>query len=144
MLFSYKLLYCFTYFFQRIVMEFLPLEIVAEYHGISKASLKSLFYKNYNGKNIKFKIDYNGELFVNLDYKYPLANKLDELRQKALETAKNEHNLSIELSKITGKKVDTIQRYFIRYTFKQVEIAEEMISALKTYIAKNSLFGLES
>ena len=113
-------------------------------HGISKASLKSLFYKNYNGKNIKFKIDDNGELFVNLDYKYPLANKLDELRQKALETAKNEHNLSIELSKITGKKVDTIQRYFIRYTFKQVEIAEEMISALKIYISKNSLFGLES
>lgn len=125
-------------------MEFLPLEIVADYHGVSKASLKSLFYKKYNGKKIKFKIDDNGELLVNLDYKYPLANKLDELRQKALETAKNEHNLSIELSKITGKKVDTIQRYFIRYTFKQVEKAEEMISALKIYISKNSLFGLES
>lgn len=124
-------------------MEFLPLEIVADYHGVSKSSLKSLFYKNYNGKNVKFKLSDDGKLLVNLDYKYPLANKLDELRQKALETAKNEHNLSLELSRITGKKAETIQRYFIRYTFKQVETAQEMIAALQTYIQRNSLFAFE-
>lgn len=125
-------------------MEFLPLEVVADYHGIDKASLKSLFYKNYKGKNIKFKLLDNGELLVNLDYKYPLAQKLDELRQIALETAKNEHNLSCELSLITGKKIDTIQRYFFRFTFKQVEKAEEMIIALEKYINNNSLFGVQS
>lgn len=123
-------------------MEFLPLDIVADYHGINKASLKSIFLKNYQGKNIKFKLLENGELLVNLDYKYPLAKKVEELREKALETAKTEHNLCIELSKITGKKFDTIHRYFHRFTFKQIDKAEEIIEALELYISRNSLFGL--
>lgn len=124
-------------------MEFLPLEVVASYHDVKPSSIKSLFYKDYKGKDLKFKISNQGEFLVNLDYKYPLAAKLDRLRQTALITAKNEHNLARELSLITGKKEDTILRYFIRYTFKRIPQAKEIIRALETYIQKNSLFGKE-
>lgn len=124
-------------------MEFLPLELVAQYHDVKPSSVKSLYYKNYQGKELKFKVDEDGKIFVNVDYKYPLASKLDELRLTALITAKNEHNLARELAAITGKKEDTILRYFIRYTFKRVEQAQEIIDALEIYIANNSLFGRE-
>ena len=122
-------------------VEFLPIGYVANYHEVKESSIKSLFYKNYNGKSLKFKVANDGKLLVNLDYKYPLANRVDELRQIALETAKTEYQLCKELSKITGKKIDTIQRYFIRFTFKQVDKADEIIKALETYISRNSLFG---
>jgi|GEM_PF-6227219 len=124
------------------VMQFLPIETVANYHDVKVSSLKSLFYKNYAGKDLKFKIK-DGKLLVNLDYKYPLAQKLDELRQKALIIAKNEHNLAKELSLLLGKKEDSILRYFIRYTFKRTKLALDIINALEIYIAKNSLFGTE-
>lgn len=129
-------------FVRDLILEFLPIEYVAQYHEVKKTSLKSLIYKNYQGKDLKFKFS-QGKLLVNIDYKYPLASKLDELRQTALITAKNEHNLAKELSLITGKKEDTILRYFIRYTFKRVEQAETMIKALEIYISRNSLFGRE-
>lgn len=128
------------YILGLLKLEFLPYELVASYHDIKKESLKTYIYKKYEGKNLRFKI-IDGKLLVNIDYKYPLASKLDELRQTALIIAKNEHNLAKELAKITGKKQNTILRYFIRYTFKRVANASEMITALEKYIANNSLFG---
>ena len=127
---------------EDIPIEFLPVAIVAQYHGIRVESLKTLYYKDYQGKDIRFKKDLKGNLLVNLDYKYPLSSRLDELRVIALQTAKTEYRLAHELARITNKKVDTIQRYLIRFTFKRILLAKEMIRALETYICQNSIFGM--
>lgn len=126
--------------FDNIHIEFLPVAMVADYYGIQEESLVTLYHKDYIGKDIKFKKE-NGRLFVNIDYKYPLAKRIEELRDIALITAKSEYRLVHELAKITNKKVDTIQRYFIRFTFKQIALAREIIRALEIYISRSSLFG---
>lgn len=123
-------------------MEFLPVDVVASYYEVQKSSLISIYHhKEYKGRDLKFKKDEQGKLLVNMDYKYPLASKVEKLREQALETAKTEYNLSKEIAKLTGKKVDTIQRYFYRFTFKNTQTADEIINALETYISRNSLFG---
>jgi hypothetical protein len=127
---------------ENIEIEFLPVEVVAQYHGVRVESLKTLYYKDYQGKDIRFKKDEKGRLLVNLDYKYPLSSRIEELREIALQTAKSEYRLAHELAKITKKKVDTIQRYFIRFTFKRIQTAKEIIKALETYISQNSIFGM--
>lgn len=127
---------------EDIEIEFLPVEVVASYHGIKVNSLKILYYKNHQGKDIRFKKDEKGRLLVNLDYKYPLASRIEQLREIALQTAKSEYRLVREIAIITKKKIDTIQRYFIRFTFKRIQTAKEIIEALELYISNNSIFGV--
>ena len=121
---------------------FLPISKVAELNNINKNHLKSLSYKEYEGNDFRFK-KIGGVLYVLENYKYPYAQELDTLRQKALIIAHTEYSLCVELSKISDLKVATLQKYFYRFTFKRAGQAKKVIQLLKTYIKKNSLFSEE-
>jgi len=57
--------------------------------------------------------------------------------------ARNENNLCKELSKIGNIKKSTLDKYFYRFTFKQIKKAKEVMSLLEMYIKQNSLIPLE-
>lgn len=122
---------------------YLPVEDVATINEINVNSLKSLYSKKtVFGNDIRFK-KINGKLYALSNYKYPLAQELDDLRQKALIVARTEYNLCKELSKMSNIKVSTLHKYFYRFTFKQVKQAKTIIELLKEYINKTSLIPIE-
>jgi DNA uptake protein ComE-like DNA-binding protein len=122
---------------------YLPVEDVAILNDIDINSLKSLYSKtNVYGNDERFK-KIDGKLYVLENYKYPFADELNDLRQKALILAKNENNLCKELAKLGSYKKSTLQKYFYRFTFKQIKTAKEVMELLKTYINQNSLIPLE-
>ena len=83
---------------------YLPVEDVATINEIDVNSLKSLYSKNtVFGNEERFKM-IDGKLYVLENYKYPFADELNELRQKALILAYNENNLCKQLSKLSGIK----------------------------------------
>lgn len=122
--------------------KYLPIEVIAEYEDTSIENIKSLSRNNTFGNDIRFK-KIDNKLYVLENHKAPLANELNELREKALIIAKTENNLCYELSLISNLKQNTIQQYFYRFTFKRIERAMMMINLLKNYINQNSLFPVE-
>jgi hypothetical protein len=123
--------------------KYLPVEDVAVINEIDVNSLKSLYSKNtVFGNEERFKM-IDGKLYVLENYKYPFADELNDLRQKALILAYNENNLCKQLSKLSGIKKTTLDKYFYRFTFKQIKQAKEIIALLTLYINQNSLIPIE-
>jgi hypothetical protein len=120
--------------------KFLPIETVALIHEVEPIDIKNIYYKNKSDE--RFKV-VDGNLFVVENYKYPLADELDNLRQKAMIIANNEARLCKELSKISDIEYVTLRQYFYRFTFKHIETAKKVIEALTLYINQNSLFPIE-
>jgi len=124
-------------------LEYLPIEDVARINEIDINSLRSLFTRNNTfGNTERFKMIDN-KLYVAVNYKYPYADRVDDLRQKALIIAKTENNLCKEISKMSGIKKTTLDKYFYRFTFKQIRQAKEIIKYLSLYIRRNSLIPEE-
>ncbi len=122
---------------------YLPVEDVATLNEIDVNSLKSLYSKNnVFGNKERFKM-IDGKLFVLENYKYPFADELNDLRNKALILAYNENNLCKELAKLSNIKKTTLDKYFYRFTFKQIKQAKEIIALLTLYINRNSLIPME-
>lgn len=121
--------------------DYIPIEQMAELDEVKLSSLKTLRYKNTKGNDIRFK-DIDGKIYIHQDYKAMYRREVEDLYYKAIIVAGNENKLATDLSKMLNKKKDTLQRYFIRFTFKQVEVASEIAAALKTYITQNSLFQM--
>ncbi len=132
------MIFLLTRFFMKPI--FLPVQIVADINEVDANNIKLIYHKNKDDE--RFKI-VDGKLHVMENYRYPFAEQLDELRQKALIVSHNENNLCVELSKMTGIKKTTLNKYFYRFTFKQIKQAKLLINALKTYIHQNSLFPVE-
>ena len=131
------------FLFKRFLMSeplFIPVEDAATINDVDLTSLKSLYSKNK--KDERFKL-IAGKLYVIENYKYPYADQLDDLRQKALIIAHNENNLSREIAKILKIKESTVSKYLYRFTFKQVKLAKQYIKALEEYISQNSLLPME-
>jgi hypothetical protein len=132
-------------FLKRFFMKpkYLPVEDVAVINEIDVNSVKSLYSKKtVFGNEERFKM-IDGKLFVLENYKYPFADELNDLRQKALILAHNENNLCKQLSKLSGIKKTTLDKYFYRFTFKQIKRAKEIIALLTLYINQNSLIPIE-
>lgn len=121
--------------------DYIPIEQMAELDEVKLSSLKTLRYKNTKGNDIRFK-NIDGKIYIHQDYKAMYRREVEDLYYKAIIVAGNENKLATDLSKMLNKKKDTVQRYFIRFTFKQVEVASEIAAALKTYITQNSLFQM--
>jgi len=118
--------------------DFIPAEQIAELYEVNLNSLKTLPYKDIYGNDKRFKT-INGKLYVHKNYQALLKDEVETKYFQALCIAKNDNRLSTELSQILGKKKDTIQRYLIRFTFKQIQIANEILEALTLFIQKNPL-----
>jgi hypothetical protein len=132
-------------FLKRFFMKpkYLPVEDVAVINEIDVNSLKSLYSKNtVFGNEERFKM-IDGKLYVLENYKYPFADEINDLRQKALILAYNENNLCKQLSKLSGIKKTTLDKYFYRFTFKQIKQAKKIIALLTLYINQNSLIPIE-
>lgn len=127
--------------FIRLFMEdFLPVETVAELNEVEPINILNIYYKNKNDE--RFKIIDN-KLCVISNYAYPFANELNEWREKALIIASNENTLCRDLAQMSGINAKTLQKYFYRFTFKQVKTAKKIIALLKVYTKQNSLFPVE-
>lgn len=119
---------------------FLPIQTVARMNEVEPIFILNIYYKNKYDERFK---EIDGKLFVAENYKYPLADELEELRQKALIVAHNENALCLELAKIGNLKYQTIRRYLYRFTFKHIEVAKRIINLLIQYIERNSLFPVD-
>lgn len=126
----------------NITKDYIPAHIVAEEEELKLSSLKSLRFKNTYGNDKRFVI-HKGQLYVHKNYRSMLSEDVEELYYKALIIAKTEANLARELSKLCNKKPKTIQKYFGRFTFKQIQKAEIIIKALDQYLTNNSLIDNE-
>jgi len=100
----------------------------------------SIYYKNRNDERFK---TIDNKLHVIENYRYPFADELNDLREKALVISHSENNLCRELSILGNINKETIRKYFYRFTFKQIKPVKELISLLTTYINQNSLFPTE-
>jgi len=120
--------------------EFLPVETVAELNEVEPINILNIYYKNKSDE--RFKIIDN-KLCVVSNYSYPFADELNEWREKALIIASNENNLCRELSCMCDINPKTLQKYFYRFTFKQIKTAKKIIKLLKQYTKQNSLFPVE-
>lgn len=119
---------------------FLPVNTVATLNDVEPIAIMYIYYKNKNDERFKI-ID--GKLFVVENYKYPLADELDTIRQKALIVAGCEYKLCKELAAMGNINHNTIRKYLYRFTFKHIELAKKIITLLITYIERNSLFPME-
>jgi hypothetical protein len=132
-------------FLKRFFMKpiYLPVEDVAVINDIDVNTLKSYYSKKgIYGNDERFK-KIDGKLYVIENYKYPFADIVDNLRQKALILAHTENNLNKQLSTLSGIKKTTLDKYFYRFTFKQIRQAKQMIALLTQYINQNSLIPIE-
>ncbi|MCK5111074.1 MAG: hypothetical protein KAQ94_06090 [Arcobacteraceae bacterium] len=123
-----------------MTQKYLPIQAVATINEVEPIKIMSIYYKNKDDERFKI-ID--GKVFVVENYKYPFADELNELREKALVISHNENKLCHELSLLGNTNKDTLRKYFYRFTFKQVKQAKELIALLTLYINQNSLFPTE-
>jgi hypothetical protein len=120
--------------------KYLPIDTVSILNEVEPIEIMNLYYKNKEDERFKV-ID--GNVFVIENYKYPLADELNKLREKALIIASNENRLCKELSEMSGIDYDTLRKYFYRFTFKQMSKAKQVLNLLKLYVKNNSLFTEE-
>lgn len=122
-------------------LEYITIEQFAEFEGLEESSIKKYINKPTKFNYLRFK-KINGRLYVCCDFYAPFKNELAELKDKALIIAKNENNLCKELSLLSNGSIKqgTLQKYFYRFRFKQIEKAIEVMNLLKEFISKNSLF----
>jgi len=116
---------------------YLPIEKVALLNEVEPINILNIYYKNKSDE--RFKIIDN-KVCVLENYRYPYADEVNELRQKALIIARSENALCKEISKMCDIKQDTLYKYFFRFTFKQIKVAKQIIVLLNEYINQNSLF----
>ena len=72
-----------------------------------------------------------------------ISENLQELYYRAIIVAKTQNNLSKQLAKISGIKHTTIEKYLIRFNFKQKDKALKMTKYMQNYMSSNCLFGVE-
>lgn len=127
---------------KRFIMNqiFLPIKTVADLNEIEPIHIMNIYYKNK--KDERFKLQ-DGKLLVIDNYRYPFAQEVESLRNKALIIARTETHLCKELEKISDFSFYQLNKYFYRFTFKQIKLAKQIIQLLKKYIKQNSLFPEE-
>lgn len=116
----------------------ITLDQCAALNEVDTKILKNLFYNNAKGNSKRFK-KVGGTILVHKNYQAIFFEELSEAYYKALIIAKSQANLSREIAKLLKKKPETIERYFIRFTFKHIQTAEEVLNAIHTYLKNNSL-----
>ncbi len=121
---------------------FISLEACANLNEVEKKDIKFLINNNTYGNEKRFK-EIDGKIYVHQNYRAIYKEELEKLFYKALIIARTQTNLAREISKISDLKQHTLERYFIRFTFKQIAKAEKIIHYIKNYVTQNSLFGLE-
>lgn len=121
---------------------FLPIEDVASIHEMDKNEIASLRHNSTYGNDKRFKI-VDGKLLVHINFKAMLQEDLQNLYYKALIISKNPSNLSKQLSITTGIKKTTLEKYFVRFNFKQIKKASFIMEHMKNYINNNSLFAID-
>jgi len=124
-------------FIRLFMKSYLPIEKVALLNEVEPINILNIYYKNKSDE--RFKIIDN-KVCVLENYRYPYADEVNELRQKALIIARSENALCKEISKMCDIKQDTLYKYFFRFTFKQIKVAKQIIVLLNEYINQNSLF----
>lgn len=124
-----------------MINEYIPLEQYANLEEIDKNKIKKCMYATSNFNYLRFRKQ-NNKILVCNNFNAPFKDTLFELKNKALIIAKTENNLCKELGILSNNtiKESSIQKYFYRSRFKRIEKALEIITLLKNYIKKNSLF----
>jgi len=121
--------------------EFLPINDISNMYDIDKKNIIALYYNNSDSNKYRFKKEGN-VLFVHKNFQAMFQEELQELYYKALYIAKTQTNLAREISKISKIKKTTLEKYFIRFNFKQTKKAIEIMGYIKKYIEGNSLFSI--
>lgn len=125
-----------------MINDYIPLGQYAELEELDEVKIKKcIYHKSTKFNYLRYKMK-NKKLYVCNNFNAPLKDQLLELKNKALIISKNEQNLCKQLHLLSNKKIkeSTIQKYFYRSRFKQIEKAIKVINLLKKYINENSLF----
>ena len=122
--------------------DFLPVADVAEIHEMDKNDIASLRYNSTYGNEKRFKIE-DGRLLVHVNFKAMFQEDLQNLFYKALIISKTQSNLAKEIALKSGIKKTTLEKYFIRFNFKQIQKASLIMEYIKKYINNNSLFPID-
>ena len=124
-----------------MINDYIPIEQYAQLEEIDEIKIKRCIHQTSKFNYLRYRMK-GKKLYVCNNFHAPLKDQLLELKNKALILAKNEQNLCKELHLLSGEKIkiSTIQKYFYRSRFKQIEKAIQIITLLKKYINENSLF----
>ena len=117
---------------------YLSLDDASIKYEIPKKNIYTLQYNKARANSIRFK-KINGKIFVHENFQALLADEIRDLYYEAVFIAGSMSNLSKEISKLSGIKPPTLERYFIRFTFTQYEKAKKILNCLKKYIASNPI-----
>lgn len=124
-----------------MINDYIPIAQYAKLEEIDENKIKKCIHQPTKFNYLRYRMK-EKKLYVCNNFHAPLKDQLLELKNKALILAKNEQNLCKELHLLSGEKIkiSTIQKYFYRSRFKQIEKAIQIITLLKKYINENSLF----
>lgn len=124
-----------------MINDYIPIEQYAKLEEVDENKIKKCIHQATKFNYLRYRMK-NKKLYVCNNFHAPLKDQLLELKNKALIIAKNEQNLCKELHLLSDSKIQmsSIQKYFYRSRFKQIEKAIQIITLLKKYIKKNSLF----
>ena len=115
---------------------YLSLEDASIKFEIPIKNIYTLQYNTAKSNSIRFK-RINGKVFVHENFQALVAQELQDLYYEAVDLAGSMSSLAKVISKETGIKVGTLERYFIRFTFTQYEKASIVLNSMKRYISQN-------
>lgn len=118
--------------------DYITLEQASILYEIPKKNIYALQYNHSKSNKIRFKT-INNKVYIHKNFQALLSDELQEVYYEAVYIAGSMSNLAKELSKLSGIKAATLERYFIRFTFTQYEKAAKVLKYMKKYIEQNPI-----
>ena len=113
----------------------------SKHYGIPRKHLLNLYYRDKaTGRCDRFRVE-DGVVYIHEEYLCPHRHDIEELYMRALESTNGEEMaIAKEISKRTGKNVNTVYMYLRNFKFKNHIFAQTVIDILKEFIQAHNLF----